>query len=250
MIATLLGGAALAAAVGGLARTATYLDDGIGEGDDVQLSVPYSEFEREARDGDLLLTSSTLITSMARMVTRSLWSHSGMVYRAPLPGCGDDIICEWSAHNISEEIGNTVGVACGGPQLVPVENLVAESGTVFWRPALALSHEQRCGVGHVVSQLAYKLRFSSSIEFLAYAGWPFSKIFAGYGGGMACPHVVAATYAAIGALYLDRNIALFTPDSFSETGDAKWIPQDLFGATRMVVGYDARRLVRLPDLKK
>jgi hypothetical protein len=236
--------AIVAASVGRIAQAISYLDDGIGEGDDVQLSVPYSEFEREARDGDLLLTSSTEITSMTRMVTSSLWSHTGMVYRV------GDVICEWSAHNESEEIGNTIGIPSGGPQLVPVENLVAVSGTVFWRPALALSDAQRAGVGSVVRQLAYKLRFSDSIEFLAYAGWPFSKIFAGYGGGMACPHVVAATYAAIGALDLDRNLALYTPESFSESGDALWKPRDLFGGIRMVVGYDATRLIRLPRLSK
>lgn len=228
------------------ARYISYLDDGIADGDDVPLSVPYSEFERDALDGDLLLTSSTEITSMTRMYTHSLWSHVGVLYRAPPSG----IICEWSAHNESENIGNTAEFVCGGPQLVPVENLVAVSGTVFWKPALLLSANQRAGIASVVRQLAYKLRFSSNVEFLAYAGWPFSSLLAGYGGGLACPHVVAATYAAIGALELDRNLALYTPENFSDTGDAKWVSRDMFGATRMVVGYDSTRLIKLPRLSK
>lgn len=241
--------ALVAASIGHVASRLSYLDDGIGEGDDVQLSVPYSEFYQYARDGDLLLTSSTCITSLTRMVTRSLWSHVGIVYRAPLD-TGKDLICEWSAHNSSEMITNTSGRVCGGPQLVPLEHLVAESGTVFWRPALALSEFQRSRVAGIVQQLAYKIRFSSGLEFLAYAGWPFSEIFAGYGGGMNCTHIVAATYAAMGALELDRNLALYTPESLSETGDAQWRPHDLFGAARMVVGYNATSLIKLPQLTK
>lgn len=150
---------------------------------------------------------------------------------------------EWSSHNETESITNSMNVVCGGPQLVPMESLAAESGTVFWRP-VALSDEQRAGIHSVVKQLAYRLKFSSSVEFLSYIGWPFSEVFAGYGGGLACPHVTAATYAAVKALEIDRNLALYTPETLSETGDARWLVGT--GTTSMVVGFDSSSLVYLP----
>jgi len=139
-----------------------------------------------------------------------------------------------------------LGVVMGGPQLVPMEVLVAYSGTVFWRSVEIDETQRQVGIGKVVDQMAYKLKFSSNIEFLSYIGWPFSSLFEGYGGGMACPHVVAATYGAIGALNLDRNMTLYTPESLSDTGDAKWLVP--VGLTNMVVGFDATSLIKLPPV--
>jgi hypothetical protein len=224
-------------ALGSAAQAITYLDDKMGDGWDVP-SISYRDFMAQVQTGDLILTSSTSITSMTRMWTHSLWSHVGMVYR-------DDKLYEWSAHNESESMTNSRGVVCGGPQLVPLENLVAESGTVFWR-RVNMTTEQRANINDVVDRLAYKLQFSDNVEFLSYLGWPFSRIFAGYGGGMACPHVVAATYMAVGVMNLDRDISIYTPESFSDTGDAKWnVP---VGLTNMVVGFDTTSLVHLPRL--
>lgn len=241
MAATLLPLAGIGFALGEAVQALTYLDDKIGEGWDVTKSVPYRDFKANVKTGDLLLQSSTSITSMTRMWTRSLWSHVGMAYIDEQSG----ILYEWSAHNESEGVSNSLGVVCGGPQLVPLERMAAESGTVFWKP-VRMSEFQRHGIGSVVGNLAYKLKFSDNVEFLSYLGWPFSKIFAGYGGGMACPHTVAATYTAVGVITLDRDISLYTPESFSDSGDAKWnVP---VGLTNMVVGFDATSLVRLPHL--
>lgn len=240
MASTLLPLVGMGLALGEAIQTLTYLDDHIAEGWDVPKSVPYREFAGLVRTGDLILTSSTSITSMTRMFTKSLWSHVGMAYVG-----GDGRLFEWSSHNGSENIDNSAGVVCGGPQLVPMERLAAESGTVFWRP-VRMTDAQRDAVPAVVEKFAYRLRFSDNVEFLSYLGWPFSKIFAGYGGGMACPHIVASTYASVGALMLDRDISLYTPESFSDTGDARWIVP--VGITSMVMGFDATRLVRLPHL--
>ena len=242
MAATILGGAVASMAIAGLARTITYLDDSIGEGEQVE-SVPFSEFRQRVRTGDMLLTSSTEITSMTRMYTQSLWSHIGIACFAP---SNNNRLYEWSSHNETENIGNSWGIVCGGPQLVPVENLAAESGTIFWRP-MGLKDKQRLGIRDVVQGMAYRSHFSDAAELLVYLGWPFTTIFAGYGGGMACPHVVAATYAAVGALELDRDVSVYTPEMLSDSGDAKWLEPT--GRTKMVVGYDSSSLVLLPSAK-
>jgi hypothetical protein len=241
MSSNILRASLIVAVLGKIAGALTYLDDSMGEGWDVE-SVPYSQFSAEVKTGDLLLTSSTSVYSINRMMSNSLWSHVGMAYR------GDDgIIYEWSAHNSVEDIDNSKGINWGGPQLVPLDHLVAESGTVFWRPVV-LTEDQRSHIGMLVDKFAYKLPFSNYAEFLSYLGWPFSKFFAGYGGGMACPHIVALTYVSIGAIRLDRDISLYTPESLSDTGDAKWNAP--VGITSMVVGFDATRLVRLPVTSK
>ena len=239
VLRTVMGGSLVALALGKVALKLTYLEDSFGEGFGAG-SISYKDFAGLVRSGDLILTSSTLVTSMNRMMTGSLWSHVGTAYIA-----NDGRIYEWSAHNSNEVMDNSNGTACGGPQLVPLDRLVAESGTAFWRP-VRMSEEQRAGIEPIVKKLAYKLPFSDNVEFLSYLGWPFSRMFAGYGGGMACPHIVAATYAAIGAIELDRDVSLFTPESFAETGDVKWnVP---VGQTSMVVGFDATRLVNIPPL--
>lgn len=215
----------------------TYLDDTV----DFD-SVSYSDFYKHAKTGDLLLFSSTYVTSMTRMWTHSQWSHVGMVYRAP----NDNRIYEWSAHNSNEEILNSKGSSCGGPQLVPLENVVAESGCVYWKP-LALSAHQRDTVADIIKLYAYKIGFSSNVEFLSYVCKPLSKVFAGYGSGMACPHIVAATLQAMDAIEIDRNISLYIPEHFSDTGDVKWKVGT--ERTKMVVGYDINSLIRLSPTK-
>lgn len=233
--AMIIGGSLITMALGTAAEAITYLDDSMGEGWDVP-SVTYRDFITNVKTGDLILTSSTQITSPTRIITKSLWSHVGIAYFDE-----NNSLYEWSSHIESEGIDNSIGTVCGGPQLVPMERLAVESGTIFWRPVHTIDAER---IRAVVRQFAYKLRFSAKLEFFAYAGWPFSKIFAGHGGGMACPHIVAATYAGSGELELDRDLSLYTPESFSDTGDAKW--NVAVGQTRMVVGFDATSLVRLP----
>ena len=227
----------ITAALGTAASAVTYLDDTVAEGCD-QPSVSYHEFRKQVRTGDLILCSSTLITSFTRIWTQSLWSHVGMAYFDD-----NDTLYEWSSHNKTESITNSMNIVRGGPQLVAMERLAAESGTVFWQP-VTLNDEQRARISNVVRLLAYRLKFSSNVEMLTYAGGPFARWFAGYGGGMACPHVVAATYGAIGALELDRDLATYTPEMLSETGDAKWLVPT--GTTKMVVGYDSTSLINLP----
>ena len=239
MSSSLLRASVIALAFGKAAHTLTYLDDSMAEGFGAG-SVSYRDFVEQVQNGDLILTSSTSVTSINRIMTGSLWSHVGMAYVAK-----DGRIYEWSAHSSNEVIDNSNGIPCGGPQLVPLDRLVAESGAVFWRP-VNMAEDQRAGIGPIVKKLAYKLPFSDNVEFLSYLGWPFSKMFAGYGGGMACPHIVAATYATVGAIDLDRDVSLVTPESFSETGDAKWNVS--VGRTSMVVGFDATRLVKIPPL--
>jgi hypothetical protein len=234
----LLPASIITVALGKIAESITYLDDSIGEGWDVH-SVPYSEFKSKVKTGDLILTSSTSIMSITRLWTKSLWSHTGIAYIRKKDGK----LYEWSSHNEKEKIANTLGVVCGGPQLVQMDQLAAENGTIYWRP-VNMEDKQRDAIDKVITDFAYKLHFSDGLELLSYAGWPFSKIFAGYGGGMACTHIVAATYTAIGVMNLDRDISLYTPESFSDSGDAKWNVS--VGLTKMVVGYDTSRLVNLP----
>lgn len=241
MQTAILSGGIVALGLGGLARWATHLEDSIIE--DIQ-SIPYRDFIKTVKTGDLILTSSTEITSMTRMVTNSLWSHCGIAYWGPDPRTGKRSLYEWSAHSDTEHVLNSKGeFDCSGPQLVPLEFLASLNGSVFWR-RVDMTEEQRAFVDKAVEVMAYKIRFSTLAEFMVYLGKPFSSLCDGMGGGMACPHVVASTYIGSGVIDLDRNLSQYTPKSFSDIGDALWSVN--VAPTKMVVGYDATSLVSLP----
>lgn len=235
MQAALLSGGLIALSLGGLLRCVTHLEDDIIEDTE---TIPFNKFIKEVKNGDLILTSSTELTSVTRMVTNSLWSHCGIAY------WGDDgKLYEWSAHSDTEHVLNSKGeFDSSGAQLVPLEYLVGLNGSVFWR-RIDMTEIQRTFVKKAVDALAYKIRFSTLSEFMVYLGSPFATIFDGIGGGMACPHVVAATYIGAGVMGIDRKLSQYTPKSFSDAGTALWKVN--VAPIKMVVGYDATSLIRL-----
>ncbi|MDR3541960.1 MAG: hypothetical protein P4L69_13475 [Desulfosporosinus sp.] len=234
MAATILGGGLITMAVGGLANMLTYL------GDDLETSVPsvsYNEFEKKARTGDLVFTSGP--TSVHRMITKSTWSHSGIIWRDPKT----DFIYEWSSHMKWEGVMNTIGQVHEGSQLVPLDYLASDAGGVFWRQ-VSLDRDQRARLNVFVEKSKYKVKFSDLPELLAYLGPVMARIFNGFGNGMACSHLVAATYMAVDALANDRNLSQFSPETLSPSGDASWLVP-VSPNVKMVVGYDTSRLISL-----
>lgn len=227
--------ALVALALGGLAQWATHYDDSVTE--DMN-AVTYKDFVASVHTGDLLLTSSTEISSITRMFTNSLWSHCGIAYWE------GDRLYEWSAHNETEGLLNSRSEhGRGGPQLVPLEYLVSAAGSVFWR-RVDMTEEQRGRVGEAVHKLGYSdIGFSMLPEFLVYLGIPFVSLFDGFGGGLACPHVVAATYAGAGCMDLRGPLSTYTPKSFSDVGDALWKVN--VAPTKMVLGYDTTNLINI-----
>jgi hypothetical protein len=227
-------GGLIALTLGGLARWVTHLDDDAVT--DIN-TINYKTFINTVNTGDLLLTSSTEVSSPTRNYTNSLWSHCGIAYWL------DNKLYEWSAHGESEQVLNSLGFeGYSGPQLVPVDFLASLSGAVFWRK-VGMSEVQRSFVGKAVAKLAYKLQFSSKREFLVYLGRPWVSMFDGVGDGMACPHVVAATYGGAGVIDIDRRLSQYTPKSFCDVGDAKYRVR--VGPIKMVLGYDTTTLVNL-----
>lgn len=233
----LISGGLVAFGLGGLLRWTTHFEDDIVENID---DISYRDFVKEVKTGDLILTSSTELTSITRMFTNSLWSHCGIAY------WGDDgKLYEWSAHSETEHVLNSRGeFDCSGAQLVPVEYLAALNGSVFWR-RVDMKESQRSYVKKAIDAIAYKIRFSTLTEFMVYLGSPFAALFDGVGGGMACSHVVAATYIGAGVMDIDRKLSQYTPKSFSDIGDALWKVNT--APIKMVVGYDATTLVRLQN---
>ena len=233
----LIGGGLVALSLGNLVRLASHWEDDIVEDVD---TVSYKDFISCVKTGDLLLTSSTEISSITRAFTDSLWSHCGIAYWAFDPDSGTKALYEWSSHCKEENVLNSRGVfGTGGPQLVPVEFLASMAGAVFWR-RVDMDDAQRQCVQRAVDALAYKVRFSATSEFLVYCGL---SVFDGFGGGMACSHVVASTYGGGGVVDLKSNLSQYTPKSFSETGNAAWTVN--VAPTKMVGGYDATTLIRL-----
>jgi len=241
-------------AAGGIAHALTYISDDIAVMPNSIKSVDFENFEASARTGDLLLTSSTAITSVSRIITGSLWSHCGILYiENDTDGFGETVknrqqqqlaMYEWSSHSPSEQVYDRNGArGVNGTQLVPLSYLAADNGTIFWRP-LGLSEDQRRDVAAVARRMYGKIAFSEPLSFAAYIGGPMAHVFNDYGIGMACPHVVASTYAFAGALLLDRPLTQYTPETFSDTGDALWAVD--VGKTRMVTNFDAKRgLIKL-----
>ena len=120
--------------------------------------------------------------------------------------------------------------------------LASESGTVFWRPAL-LEETARNIVKEFIEKTAYKIKFSNYIEFFGYWSMALANALDGYGGGMACSHIVAATYLACHAIELTKPLTQYVPNCFSEDGDVRWLVN--VGCTKMVLGYDTSTLIRL-----
>jgi hypothetical protein len=250
----LLKGGLVALAIGGLTEMVTYMGDDIDDPSDDNpiVSVPYSEFAEKAKTGDLLLISCP--TSMTRMFTKSLWSHCGIVWRPrPHHGHGQmmmstSTIYEWSSHRIGEQVMNSIGKPFNGTQFVPLDYLAADNGAIYWRP-VSLTEEQRDRLYEFTDAMAYKVSFSEYPEFAAYLGSAAAEVFNGFGTGMVCSHTVAATYMSIDALALDRHLSQYSPETFSPTGDARWlVPVD--EQVKMVVGFDTSRLVSLLQPKK
>ena len=239
----LLGAALMAYGFGKVVDRFSYMGDDIVSGGEVE-TVSYAKFVAKARTGDLILTSSTAITSLSRVVTKSIWSHCGIVWKRP----EDGVLFEWSSHNDAEGVPNTAGRPFAGAQLVPLDYLAADNGAIYWR-AVELDKVQRSDVCAVVDRLKYRVGFSDTPEFLAYFGPVMARLFNGFGSGMACSHLVAATYMAANAMALDRHLTQFTPKTFSESGDAGWLVE-VAPRVSMVVGFDTSRMVRLRGLSR
>jgi len=225
--------------IGKIAGRLTYMGDDVDAGEHAN-SIPYSRFCKLAKTGDLILTSSTAITSVSRMVSRSIWSHCGIVWKDPRT----HRLFEWSSHNSSENVCNTEGLAnFGGTQLVPLSYLASDNGCLFWR-RVEMSDVQRAKLNTYIENTKYKVNFSDPMEFVAMLTPLTAKLFNGYGSGMACCHTVAASYIAAEVIALDRHITQFTPTSFSDSGDVAWqVPVD--DHMNMVVGFDTTDLIRL-----
>lgn len=231
----MLGGGLMAMAVGGLARGITYLGDDLDSSSGPAVSVSYATFQQRAKSGDLLLTSCP--TSISRVVTKSIWSHCGIVWRDPKT----DAMYEWSSHMGNEGVMNTRGESFAGSQLVPLDYLAADNGTVFWRQ-VHLDRGQREKLNLFVEKMQYKIEFSSLPELMAYFGPVAAKIFNGFGTGMVCSHTVAATYMAIEALANDKHLSQYCPETFSPTGDASWLVP-VSPHVNIVIGFDTSRLI-------
>lgn len=241
MANAVLGGGLMAAALGGILKSVSYLGDDLDTpgGNRVE-SVSYAEFVKEARTGDLILTSCP--TSVSRIFTKSLWSHCGMVWRDASAG---GKLYEWSSHTEEEAVMNSNGgTPTGGSQLVPLEYLASDNGAIFWRQ-VGLDDGQVRKLDEFVGKFKYKLEFSSFPELLAYLGPVMAKFFNGYGTGMVCSHTVAATYMAVEALTNDRHLSQFCPETFAPTGDASWLVP-VSETVKMVVGFDTRELISIP----
>lgn len=225
--------------IGKIANRMTYMGDDVDDGEHA-LSVSYAKFSKTAKTGDLILTSSTAITSVYRMVSRSIWSHCGIVWKDPKTG----VLYEWSSHNPTENVCNTKGIDhFGGTQLVPLSYLASDNGCLFWR-RVDLSKVQQDKLNRYIESTKYRVNFSDPAEFIAMLTPVTAKFLNGFGSGMACCHTVATSYIAADVIALDRHITQFHPASFSDTGDVSWqVPVD--DKVRMVVGFDTRDLIDL-----
>lgn len=234
----LAAGGLTAAALGALVYRMSYMGDDLASGEHSE-SISYSEFVQHAQTGDLILTSGAALTSMSRVVTKSIWSHCGMVYKDKKTG----VFYEWSSHNSSENLPNTSGTPCGGTQLVPLDYLASDNGFLHWR-RVHLEDWQREKIYQVVDMLKYNIGFSQIPEFFAYFGPAMASTFNGFGTGMVCSHTVALTYITAEAVALDRELSQYAPTSFSDTGDATWlVPVD--ERVKMIIGFDTSRLIKL-----
>ena len=235
LLSSMLGGSLMAMAVGGIANSITYLGDDLDTSDALVETVPYSTFLKKARTGDLILTSCP--TSVSRIATKSLWSHCGILWRDP----NTNIMYEWSAHMGDEKVMNTSGKYFDGCQLVPLDYLASDNGAIFWRQ-VSLDRQQRQKMDEFVDTIKYTVEFSQLPELLAYMGPTAGKIFNGFGTGMVCSHIVAATYMAVDAIANDRHLSQYSPETFSSTGDASWLVP-VSSKANMVVGFDTSRLI-------
>lgn len=234
----LLGGGVATLAVSGIAHLLSHLGDDLGAMD----SVSYHEFAARSRTGDLILTSNPSVLTISRVVTRSGWSHCGILVKDEASGK----FFEWSAHSSDEEVLNSRGTrGFGGAQLVPLEYLASDNGTVFWRPVPGMGEREREKLTKAIEALAYQVKFPDGAEFAAFLGGPFSSALNDLGEGMACSQLVALSYMAAGAIASDRNISQFSPSSFSaEEGDAAWLVTPSARAY-MLSGFDTSGLLTI-----
>lgn len=81
--------------------------------------------------GDLILFDGKgQVSSVIKHLTRSRWSHVGMVYRIP----SHDLVLLWESTSLSNLKDITTGVARRGVQLVPLrERVRTYPGKVGWR---------------------------------------------------------------------------------------------------------------------
>ena len=194
-------------------------------------SITFKDFKKSVKTGDLIITSSSNI--ITRTITSSQWTHCGIAYVA-----SNGIIYEWSSHDGKESLYNSRGIQCNGSQLIPLDVLYATYGCIMWRSVNITGLESKL-LCNFVRNAAYKFKFSDMTELTAYCGLPTN----GYGGGYACSHLVAATYATAGVIKLDRNISSYSPATFSDTGDCCWIRPESVAPTRLIVGFDCSRMV-------
>lgn len=233
MAELVLGGGLAALAAGGLAYALSYSEDDVHVTTD---SVNYADFRKQCKTGDLILTSNTSLICLTRAWLHCTWSHCGILVKGT-----DGNLYEWSAHASFEGIKNTIDHPQGGAQLVSLDQLIADNGGIFWRQ-VALSKAKRKVIAKFVETMAYSVPFSELPQMLSFLGGPLS-LFSDYGIGMVCSHVTAATYLAAEAIALDRNITAYTPQSFSDDGDASWLVPT--SPVKMVLGGDMSRLIKL-----
>jgi hypothetical protein len=229
-------------------------------GDDLVTEAPtvaYEELERrrggKGATGDLLLTSNTLITSSPTKIgTRSPWTHCGILY---VNEQDNNSLFEWGCHSGREGILNSRGErGFRGAQLVPLPYLMADNGCAFWRP-VEMSREDRQKIKDVVARLDHKIDFVNVAEFGAVLGGPFERAFNGFSPGMACSHLVAATYMAAGVIANDRHITQFLPQTFAATppdddGAAQWLVDVSPHIYQILGAPDGGGLIRVQSPKR
>lgn len=202
-------------------------------------SVNYSEFREAVKTGDILLSSSTELNSVTRWVTGSPWSHCGLAYVDPKDGK----IYEWSAHCEEEGLISRKGGCYGGAQLIEVNQLIATSGSLFWRP-IDSSKSNRRKISRVIEAWDKTPScFPSYGEFVIDFMMMGSK---SCYGKLVCSQVVAATLASCDVIELTgKKLHKCVPMDFSEEGNSvSWnrTPSN----TRCIVGCDSSQLVDLP----
>lgn len=205
--------------------------DNIGEGAEVYSST-FKNFRSKSKTGDLILTSATTLTSVTRFVTTSLYSHVGVIYKK------GTIIYEWSSHSTAEQLGNG-----SGTQLNRIEDIIANSGQIFWCP-IEIDEEKARRIEEYIGASLQKMDFPSIFSFISYGKGPFSKLSDEM--TVNCAQLVALTYLAADAIEIDRYIGYYTPSSFVDGDNVKW-RVNRSKKTYVIYGLNGKKKIDLKD---
>lgn len=197
----------------------------------------YSQIRNDLKTGDLVLFSGKgMISNVIKLMTRSNWSHVGMVVRIE----DWDAVMLWEATNTKRGKDFYSGKPKKGVQLVNLSDRVATALENGYEVAVRQLHDFELTAEHRKSLAKLREAFKHK-EYEESIVELFKSAYDGFAGSneednssLFCSELVAEAYQTMGLIAQDKASNEFVPKDFSSEKDLGLLKGSLSDETLLV----------------